>query len=188
MNKKLNLSSLKSNINSVAVIGVVMVILVIILGVATWFTVNNCIKTKEKIQTLNSEYNANKSLIGNLENIKNNTVAFQTEQEKINKKIADVNDYDEKSYFIEIYNMCEEYNLEISDANGGIEVEEMISDGSGVYTAKTSVAVMGDELNVRKMIENITSAENVTRVDDIAMTAQEDGSVVAVFIITNIAK
>lgn len=188
MNKKLNISSLKSSVNSVAVIGVAMVILVIILGVATWFTIDNGIETQEKIQTLNAEYNANKSLIGNLENIRNNTAAFQTEQEKINRKIADVNDYDEKLYFIEIYNMCEEYNLEISDENGGIEVEEMISDANGIYTAKTRVAVTGDELNVRKMIEGIISVENVTRVDDIAMTAQEDGSVVAVFVITNIAK
>lgn len=188
MNKQLSFSSLKNNVNSAVIVSVVMVLLVIVLGVATWFTIDNGIETKEKIQTLNAEYNANKSLIGSLENIKNNTAAFQAEQEKINTKIASVNDYDEKKYFIEIYNMCEEYNLEISDENGRIEVEEMISGSNGVYTAKTRVAVTGDELNVRKMIESIISAENVTRVDDIAMTAQEDGSVVAVFVITNIAK
>ena len=183
MAAKLNTSSLKEKINGVTLISVAMVLLVIILGVAMWLTIKDCNAKELAINTTITEYNNNKVQLGTFKAIAKDFDQFQKIQAAIDKKIAPISEYNSKEYKIKMYEMCEEYNLEIT----GIQAGEMVPMGT-VYTADTTLSVVGDELNVRKMIKELISNEQVTKVDGITIEYLGDGNVTATFIITNIAK
>ena len=57
-----------------------------------------------------------------------------------------------------------------------------------VNVAKTTLSVVGDELDVRKMAAAIVSQQCIARIDDIAMAKQEDGTVAATMTIVNFTK
>jgi hypothetical protein len=180
---KLDKSSLKEKLNGVTLVGLAMVLLVIILGVAMWLTIKDCQAKEASINSTITTYNTNKLQLGTLKAIAKDFDQFQKIQEEIDKKIAKKEDYSAKAYKIKMYEMCEDYNLEVA----GVYAEEMSAVGS-VYMANTTVSVVGNELNVRKMIKELISSEQVTKVDEITIEYLGSGQVSASFVVTNIAK
>jgi hypothetical protein len=68
-----------------------------------------------------------------------------------------------------------------------ISVGEMVENGL-VHEASTTLAVVGEETNVRKMAVEIVSQEKIARIDTIGMAKQQDGTVAATMVIVNFTK
>lgn len=183
MAAKLDKSSLKGKLNGVALIGIAMILLVVILGVAMWLTIKDCKSTDAAIKSTITTYNNSKLQLGTYKAIAKDYEQFQTIQAEIDDKIGKYDEYNTKEYKLKMYEMCEDYNLELT----GIFVGDMSAVGA-VYMADTTVSVVGDELNVRKMIKELISSEQVTKVDEITIEYLGDGTVSATFVVTNIAK
>ena len=79
--------------------------------------------------------------------------------------------------------MCKKYNLKVVD----ISVGDMVANGL-VCEAKTTIAVVGEEVDVRRMAVEIVSQQEIARIDTIAMAKQEDGTVAASMVIVNFTK
>ncbi|MGN0539224.1 MAG: hypothetical protein ACI4KI_05150 [Candidatus Fimenecus sp.] len=183
MNKKLDLSLLKEKLNGVALIGIVMVLLVAVMGFASWYTIKTSMETKVKIQNVVSEYNSNKLLVSSLKALKNNSDDYVTQKEKYDSVIAEAGSYSVKGYTVELDEKCAEYNLEITDLNVG-----NIENQGNVNAAKTTISVVGKEIDVRRFAADIVSQQCIARIDDIAMAKQEDGTVAATMTIVNFTK
>lgn len=183
MNKKIDLSLLKDKLNGVALIGVVMVILVVVMGLASWYTIKSSLEVKTSIDDVVSEYNDNKVLVSRLEALKNNSGEYIEQKEKYDAVIADEGSYSVKGYTIELDELCTEYHLDIVEMNVG-----QLENQGNVNVAKTTLSVVGDELDVRKMAAAIVSQQCIARIDDIAMAKQEDGTVAATMTIVNFTK
>lgn len=183
MNKKIDLSLLKDKLNGVALIGVVMVLLVAVMGFASWYTIKSSLEVKTSIDDVVSEYNDNKVLVSRLEALKNNSGEYIEQKEKYDAVIADEGSYSVKGYTIALDELCTEYHLDIVEMNVG-----QIENQGNVNVAKTTLSVVGDELDVRKMAAAIVSQQCIARIDDIAMAKQEDGTVAATMTIVNFTK
>ena len=183
MNKKIDLSLLKEKLNGVTLIGVVMVLLVVIMGFASWYTLKSAMDTKATIQNVVSDYNSNKLLVSRLQALKNSSGDYIAQKEKYDSVIAEAGSYSVKGYTVELDEKCAEYNLEITDLNVG-----HIENQGNVNAAKTMISVVGKEIDVRRFAADIISQQCIARIDDIAMAKQEDGTVAATMTIVNFTK
>ena len=63
----------------------------------------------------------------------------------------------------------------------------MVENGN-INQATTTIAVVGEEIDVRRMAVEIVSQEQIARIDTIAMAKQQDGTVAASMVIVNFTK
>ncbi len=183
MNTNIKLSDLKEKINTTVLVAIAMIFLVIILAVASYFTVQEVTQLKESIGASTTALRENKILVSSLEKLKADAKYYEAQQEKYDEVIADNGTYNSIDYYIEIDELCKKYDLRIVD----ISVGDMASNGN-VNQATTTIAVVGEEINVRKMAVEIVSQEQIARVDTIAMAKQQDGTVAASMVIVNFTK
>ncbi len=183
MNTKINLSGLKDKVSSVALVVIAMVLLVAVLGVASYFTINEVGQLKDRIGSSVTKYDENKIFVASLEKLKADSEYYEAQQAEYDKVIADNGTYNSVDYYVEIDELCKKYNLKLID----ISVGEMQANGL-VNEATTTIAVVGEEVDVRRMAVEIVSQEQIARIDTIAMAKQEDGTVAASMVIVNFTK
>ena len=183
MNTKINLSDLKEKVSSVVLLTVAMVLLVVVLGAASYFTITEVAELKASIGSSVTKLDENKIFVANLEKLKADSKYYEAQQVEYDKVIADNGTYNPVDYYVEIDELCRKYNLKIVD----ISVGEMLENGL-VHEASTSLAVVGEEINIRRMAVEIVSQEKIARIDTIAMAKQEDGTVAATMVIVNFTK
>lgn len=183
MNTKINLSDLKDKVSSVVLLTVAMVLLVIVLGVASFFTIKEVTELKESIGSSVTKLDENKIFVASLEKLKADSKYYEAQQAEYDKVIADNGSYNPVDYYVEVDELCRKYNLQIVD----ISVGEMKENGL-VHEASTTLAVVGEEINIRRMAVEIVSQERIARIDTIAMAKQQDGTVAATMVIVNFTK
>lgn len=183
MNTKINLSGLKDRVSTVALVVIAMVLLVAVLGVASYFTINEVAELKERIGSSVTAYDENKIFVASLEKLKADSKYYEAQQAEYDKVIADAGTYNAVDYYVAIDEMCKKYNLKVID----ISVGDMQSNGL-VNQATTTLAVVGEEVDVRRMAVEIVSQEKIARIDTIAMAKQQDGTVAASMVIVNFTK
>lgn len=183
MNTKINISDLKEKVNSVALLVIAMIVLVIVLGVASYFTITEVASLKSSIGSSITTFNDNKIYVANLEKLKADSAYYEAQQAEYDKVIADNGTYNAVDYYIYMEELCTKYDLKIVEINVG----EMASNGI-VNQATTTIAVIGKEVNVRRMAVEIISQEKIARIDTIAMAEQQDGTVAATLVIENFTK
>lgn len=183
MNTKINLSDLKDKVSSVVLLTVAMVLLVIVLGVASFFTIKEVSDLKASIGSSVTKLDENKIFVASLEKLKADSKYYEAQQAEYDKVIADNGSYNPVDYYVEVDELCRKYNLQIVD----ISVGEMEENGL-VHEASTTLAVVGEEINIRRMAVEIVSQERIARIDTIAMAKQQDGTVAATMVIVNFTK
>lgn len=183
MNKDIKLSDLKEKVNSTVLVAIAMVLLVVVLGVASYFTIQEVTSLKDTIGKTVIAYNENKNLVASLEKLKADSEYYAKQQAEYDKVIADNGTYNTVDYYVEIDEICKKYNLQIVD----ISVGDMVVNGN-VSEATTALSVVGEEIDVRRMAVEIVSQEQIARVDTIAMAKQQDGTVAASMVIVNFTK
>ncbi len=183
MNTNIKLSDLKEKVSTTVLVAVAMVVLVIVLGVASYFTITEVATLKAQIGSSITSLNDNKIFVTSLEKLKANSKYYEAQQAEYDKVIADAGTYNSVDYYVTLDEMCERYNLKIVE----IAVGDMVAGGL-VNQATTTIAVVGDEVDVRRMAVEIVSQEKIARIDTIAMAQQEDGTVAATLVITNFTK
>ena len=70
MNTNIKISDLKDKVSSVVVLAVAMVILVVVLGVASYFTIQQVAELKTSISSSSTQFGENKLLVASLEKLK----------------------------------------------------------------------------------------------------------------------
>lgn len=183
MNTNIKLSDLKDKISTTALVVVAMVLLVAVLGVASYFTITEVTALKETIGASVTKFDENKIFVASLEKLKADSKYYEAQQAEYDKVIADNGTYNPVDYYVEIDELCAKYNLRIVD----ISVGDMVANGL-VFEATTTLAVVGEEIDVRRMAVEIVSQEQIARIDTIAMAKQEDGTVAATMTIVNFTK
>ena len=183
MNTNIKLSDLKDKISTTALVVVAMVLLVAVLGVASYFTITEVAELKEHIGSSITKFDENKIFVASLEKLKADSKYYEAQQAEYDKVIADNGTYNPVDYYVEIDELCAKYNLKIVD----ISVGNMVANGL-VFEATTTLAVVGEEIDVRRMAVEIVSQEQIARIDTIAMAKQEDGTVAATMTIVNFTK
>ncbi|MBR5190433.1 MAG: hypothetical protein IKU66_04005 [Clostridia bacterium] len=183
MNKDIKLSDLKEKVNSTVLVAIAMVLLVVVLGVASYFTIQEVTSLKDTIGKTVIAYNENKNLVASLEKLKADSEYYAKQQAEYDKVIADNGTYNTVDYYVEIDEICKKYNLQIVD----ISVGDMVVNGN-VSEATTALSVVGEEIDVRRMAVEIVSQEQIARIDTIAMAKQQDGTVAASMVIVNFTK
>ncbi|MBR5321353.1 MAG: hypothetical protein IKU41_05890 [Clostridia bacterium] len=183
MNTNIKLSDLKDKISTTALVVVAMVLLVAVLGVASYFTITEVTTLKETIGASVTKFDENKIFVASLEKLKADSKYYEAQQAEYDKVIADNGTYNPVDYYVEIDELCAKYNLRIVD----ISVGDMVANGL-VFEATTTLAVVGEEIDVRRMAVEIVSQEQIARIDTIAMAKQEDGTVAATMTIVNFTK
>ncbi len=183
MNKDIKLSDLKEKVNSTVLVAIAMVLLVVVLGVASYFTIQEVTSLKDTIGKTVIAYNENKNLVASLEKLKSDSEYYAKQQAEYDKVIADNGTYNTVDYYVEIDEICKKYNLQIVD----ISVGDMVANGN-VSEATTALSVVGEEIDVRRMAVEIVSQEQIARIDTIAMAKQQDGTVAASMVIVNFTK
>lgn len=183
MNTKINLSGLKDKVSTVALVVIAMVILVAVLGVASYFTILEVARLNETIGASVTKYDENKIFVASLEKLKADSKYYEAQQAEYDKVIADNGTYNTVDYYVELDEMCKKYNLQVVD----ISVGSMVTNGL-VNEARTTIAVVGEEVDVRRMAVEIVSQQEIARIDTIAMAKQEDGTVAATMVIMNFTK
>lgn len=183
MNKDIKLSDLKEKVNSTVLVAIAMVLLVVVLGVASYFTIQEVTSLKDTIGKTVIAYNENKNLVASLEKLKADSEYYAKQQAEYDKVIADNGTYNTVDYYVEIDEICKKYNLQIVD----ISVGDMVVNGN-VSEATTALSVVGEEIDVRRMAVEIISQEQIARIDTIAMAKQQDGTVAASMVIVNFTK
>lgn len=183
MNKKLDLSQMKGKVSNVVLISIGMVVLAIVLGVTSWFTIKRSISLSESIDSAQTKLEENRTLIKRLETLKGNSEYYLKQKEEYDKIIADEGTYDPIDYYVELDEMCKKYGLTITELNVG-----KLNTDNAVKTATTTLAVLGKEADVRRMAAEIVSQPEIARIDDIAMAKNGDGTVVATMTIVNFTK
>lgn len=183
MNKDIKLSDLKEKVNSTVLVAIAMVLLVVVLGVASYFTIQEVTSLKDTIGKTVIAYNENKNLVASLEKLKADSEYYAKQQAEYDKVIADNGTYNTVDYYVEIDEICKKYNLKIVD----ISVGDMVVNGN-VSEATTALSVVGEEIDVRRMAVEIVSQEQIARIDTIAMAKQQDGTVAASMVIVNFTK
>ncbi len=183
MNTKINLSGLKDKVSSVVLVVIAMVLLVAVLGVASYFTITEVANLKESIGASVTKYDENKIFVASLEKLKADSKYYEAQQAEYDKVIADNGTYNPVDYYVELDEICKKYNLKVVD----ISVGDMVANGL-VNEAITTIAVVGEEVDVRRMAVEIVSQEQIARIDTIAMAKQQDGTVAASMVIVNFTK
>jgi Tfp pilus assembly protein PilO len=183
MNTKINLSGLKDKVSTVALVIIAMVLLVAVLGVASYFTITEVAQLKDTIGSSVTKYDENKIFVASLEKLKADSKYYEAQQAEYDKVIAEAGSYNPVDYYVKVEEMCTRYNLNIVD----IQVGDMVPNGL-VNEASTTIAVVGKEIDIRKMAVEIVSQEQIARIDTIAMAKQEDGTVAATMVIVNFTK
>lgn len=183
MNKDIKLSDLKEKVSTTALVAVAMVLLVIVLGVSSYFTIQEVAELKGNIGSNLTKYEENKIFVTSLEKLKADSAYYEAQQAEYDKIIADAGTYNSVDYYVQIDELCKKYNLKIVE----IAVGDMVSNGL-VNEATTTIAVVGDEVDVRRMAVEIVSQEKIARIDTIAMAKQQDGTVAATMVIVNFTK
>ncbi|MBR5203457.1 MAG: hypothetical protein IKW45_09350 [Clostridia bacterium] len=183
MNTKINISDLKEKVNSAVLLTVAMVLLVIVLGVASYFTIAEVAELKENIGSSVTTLDENKIFVASLEKLKADSKYYEAQQAEYDKVIAEYGTYNPVDYYVVLDELCRKYDLSIIE----ISVGEMVENGL-VHEASTTLAVVGEEINVRKMAVEIVSQEKIARIDTIAMAKQQDGTVAATMVIVNFTK
>lgn len=183
MNTNINLSQIKEKVNGNVIITVVLIILAIVLGYVCWLTFDKGVSLEARVASEISEYNQNRSLLKNLKDLKANSDYYVAQKEKYDEVIADADTYNTVDYYVELSELCDRYGLTIKE----ISIGDITPSGS-VKTATSTLVVTGEEIDVKQMAEYIVSQQEIARIDSIAMAEQEDGSVVASFIIVNFTK
>ena len=183
MNKDIKLSDLNEKVNSTVLVAIAMVLLVVVLGVASYFTIQEVTSLKDTIGKTVIAYNENKNLVASLEKLKADSEYYAKQQAEYDKVIADNGTYNTVDYYVEIDEICKKYNLKIVD----ISVGDMVVNGN-VSEATTALSVVGEEIDVRRMAVEIISQEQIARIDTIAMAKQQDGTVAASMVIVNFTK
>lgn len=183
MKTNINLSQLKEKINGNVVITVIMALLAAVLGYACYLTFDNGVDLEARASNSIIEYNDNKNLLKSLKDLQANSDYYIAQKEKYDEVIADAGTYNTVDYYVELSELCDKYELTIVE----ITVGELVQTGS-VQTATSKIAVVGDEINVKQMAEYIVSQNQIARIDEIAMTEQEDGTVIAAMTIVNFTK
>lgn len=183
MNTNINLSQIKEKINGNVVITVILVLLAVVLGYVCWLTFEEGVDLEASVSSHITEYNDNRNLLKNLKNLQANSDYYAAQKEKYDEVIADADTYNTIDYYVELTELCERYELTIKE----ITIGEMVPTGS-VKSATSTLAVEGDEINVKQMAEFIISQKQIARIDTIAMTEQADGSVLASLVIVNFTK
>lgn len=182
MNKNFG-NPLKGKINSVTLIVLVIVVLVGVLGTATWFTLKQTFEVSDNIQNVKTDLNNNRILMNRLEELKSNSEYYENQKAEYDKVIADAGTYNEIDYYIELDSICRKFNLIISD----IEVGKLEATGN-YQSAKTQLTVTGEEIDIRRMAAEIVSQPQIARIDDISMIENGNGTVTATFAIVNFTK
>lgn len=183
MNMNINLSQLKDKINGNVIITIILVLLAAVLGYAGWYTFQEGVDLEASVAKQITAYNDNRALLKNLKNLQANSEYYLAQKEKYDAVIADEGTYNRVDYYVELVELCEEYELKVTE----IEVGELTASGV-VNEATATVTVIGDEINVKGMVKHITSQEQIARVDSISMAEQEDGTVMAILTIVNFTK
>lgn len=183
MNTKISLSALKDKVSTVVLVVIAMVFLVIVLGIASYFTISEVTKLNDTINASVTKYDENKIFVASLEKLKADSKYYEAQQAEYDKVIAENGSYNPVDYYVELDELCQKYNLQIVD----ISVGDMIANGL-VFEATTTLAVVGEEVDVRRMAVEIISQEQIARIDTIAMAKQEDGTVAATMTIVNFTK
>lgn len=183
MNKDIKLSDLKEKISSTVLVAVAMVILVAVLGVASYFTIQEVTELKDSIGKNVVAFNENKNLVASLEKLKADSEYYAKQQAEYDKLIAANGTYSAVDYYVEIDELCQKYGLTVVD----ISVGDMVENGN-VCEATTLISVVGEEIDVRRMAVEIVSQEQIARIDTIAMAKQQDGTVAASMVIVNFTK
>lgn len=183
MNMNINLSQIKEKISTNVIITIVLILLAGVLGYVSWLTFQDGVALEAKVSEQITVYNGNRNLLRNLKDLQANSSYYLAQKEKYDEVIADADTYNTVDYYVELTELCEKYELKVIELNIG----ELVPSGV-VNSATTTVAVSGEEINVKQMIEYIVTQEKIARVDSIAMTEQADGSVVASFVIVNFTK
>ena len=183
MNTKISLSGLKDKVSTVVLVIIAMVFLVAVLGVASYLTISEVTKLNDTISASVTSYDENKIFVASLEKLKADSKYYEAQQAEYDKVIADNGTYNPVDYYVELDELCQKYNLKIVD----ISVGDMVANGL-VCEATTTLAVVGEEVDVRRMAVEIVSQEQIARIDTIAMAKQEDGTVAATMVIVNFTK
>lgn len=183
MNTNIKLSDLKEKINTTVLVAIAMVVLVAILGVASYFTIQEVTELKDSIGKNTIAYNENKYLVTSLEKLRTDSEYYAKQQAEYDKVIAANGTYSAVDYYVEIDELCKKYDLQVID----ISVGEMMENGN-VNQATTVISVVGKEIDVRSMAVEIISQEQIARIDTIAMAKQQDGTVAASLVIVNFTK
>lgn len=183
MNTNINLSQIKDKVNGNVVITAILVVLALVLGYVCWLTFDEGVALEAQVASRVANYNENRALLKNLKDLKANSDYYLAQKEKYDEIIADADTYNSVDYYVELSELCDRYGLEIKE----ITVGELSQTGS-VKTATSTLVVAGEEIDVKQMAAYIVSQQKIARIDAIAMTEQEDGSVVASLVIVNFTK
>ncbi len=181
MNKKIDLSTLKGN-DSI-IVAVLMVILMIVLCLAGWFTIQRAANVKTEVDSSIEMYNQNLELLTSLRKLRDNSAYYEAQKAKYDEVIAENGSYSVIGYNMDIDDLCRKYDLDIQE----IAVGDM-SPLANVNSARTSLTVVGKESNVKKLCTYIVSQKEIARIDDFSMVANEDGTVIAMLTIVNFTK
>lgn len=183
MNININLSQIKDKINGNVIITIILILLAFLLGYTCWYTFEEGEDLQNTIYTSVEQYENNRLLLKNLKNLQANSDYYAAQKEKYDEVIADADTYNTVDYYVELTELCEKYELTIKE----ITIGEMVPMGN-VKSATSTLAVEGDEINVKQMAEFIVSQKQIARIDTMAMTEQADGSVLASLVIVNFTK
>lgn len=183
MNKDINLSQLKDKLNPNALITILLIVLAGALIYAGWMTFEEGDSLQNSIYSNIEEYENNRKLLKNLKKLQADSNYYLAQKEKYDEVIADAGTYNTVDYYVELTEICENYELTVKD----MQIGEMAPSGN-VHSATTTLSVEGDEINVKRLAEFLVSQEQIVRIDSIAMTEQQDGSVLAALSIVNFTK
>ncbi len=181
MNKKIDLSSLKGN-DSI-IVAILMVLLMIILCVAGWFTFQKTIVLKEELDTSVNAYSERISLLTSLRALRDNSEYYEAQKAKYDEVIKDNGTYSVIGYTLDIDDLCREYDLTIQE----LDVGGMATEGT-VNAARTKITLVGKESNVKKFCAYVVSQKEIARIDDFTMVTNGDDTVTASMTIVNFTK
>ena len=181
MNKKIDLSSLKGN-DSI-VVAVLMVVLMVVLCLAGWFTIQRSTTVKDEVEASIETYDSNILLLTSLRNLRDNSSYYEAQKAKYDEIIKDNGTYDVIGYNLDIDDLCREYDLTIQE----LEVGAMSPEGP-VNAARTKITFVGSEANVKKFCTYIVSQKEIARIDDFSMITNGDETVTAMLTIVNFTK
>ena len=183
MNTNIKISDLKEKVNTTVILAVVMVVLVIVLGVASYFTIQQVTELKDSISSSSSQFGDNKLLVASLERLKADSAYYEAQQAEYDKIVADNGTYNPVDYYVELDELCRSYDLTIVEISvGDMQPNDLVNQ------ATTTVSVVGKEIDIRRMAAEIVSQQEIARIDSIAMAKQQDGTVAATMVIVNFTK
>lgn len=175
--------SLKGKVNSTVVIVILMVLLVGLMGFLCWYSFQQSEETQKSISTLAAAYADKKVLLSQLIDLQDNSEEYIRQKEKYDAVVADEGTYTVKDQSIKMDDLCRAYNLTLVDVQVGA-----LEDAGNHKIARTVLSVTGSEFDVKRFAVDYISKQEIARIDDIAITGQEDGTVAAVMTLVDVTK